>query len=169
MNQAHKLGFYCFSLLAASAAAADSVPPEGAIAVTFTSTSTAIPKPMSIGAGKEYTVLNQAMTASNDLGNPVMNKMGGRCQYSRLVDTVAKTFELHGFCTYADNDGDQIFEQFDFLPGKPGSGRYLGGTGKFEGLQGVVEITVSPLKGPFDGISQAIGHKKGYYKIVKAP
>lgn len=167
MSAAGNFARFSVFMLASSAAFAEGVPPEGALAVTFTSTATTIPKPMSIGKGKEFTVLNQAMTASNDTGNPVMNNMGGRCQYSRLVDTVAKTFELHGFCTYADNDGDQIFEQFEFLPGSPGRGKYLGGTGKFEGLQGSIEISVAPLKGTFDGITQGIGHKKGSYKIVK--
>lgn len=169
MAAIRRLTSFCVFLLAGSAAFADGVPPEGTLAITFTSTAIVVPKPMSIGGGKEFTVLNQAMTASNDTGNPVMNNMGGRCQYSRLVDTIAKTFELHGFCTYADNDGDQIIEQFDFLPGAPGRGKYLGGTGKFEGLQGSIEITVSPLKGTFDGITQGIGHKKGSYKIVKKP
>jgi ABC-type transport system substrate-binding protein len=167
MSAIRYLASFCVFFLATSAAFAGAVPPEGMLAITFTSTAITVPKPMSIGGGKEFTVLNQAMTATNDTGNPVMNNMGGRCQYTRLVDTVAKTFELHGFCTYADSDGDQIIEQFDFLPGAPGHGKYLGGTGKFEGLQGNIEITISPLKGTFDGITQAIGHKKGSYKIIK--
>jgi hypothetical protein len=167
MKTTHQI-FSAFAILAAaSAGAAQNVPPEGAISVSFTSTAVSIPKPMPIGGGKEFTVLNQAMTAINDAGNPVMNNMGGRCQYSRLVDTVAKTFELHGFCAYADADGDQIFEQFDFLPGTPGRGKYVGGTGKFEGLQGDLEISVASVKGTFDGITQGIGRKKGSYRIVK--
>jgi hypothetical protein len=93
--------------------------------------------------------------------------MGGRCQLSRLADPSAKTVEIHGFCSYADNQGDQIFEKCDFLPGAPNNCELTGGTGKFEGLQGELTITIVPVKGNFEGLSQVVGHKKGTYKIVK--
>jgi len=34
---------------------------------------------MPIGGGKEFVVINQAMAASNDAGNPVLHNMAGRC------------------------------------------------------------------------------------------
>jgi hypothetical protein len=68
---------------------------------------------MPIGGGKEYVMVNMAMTASNDEGNPILNNMGGRCQLSRIIDPSAKTVESHGFCTYVDSADDQIFEQCD--------------------------------------------------------
>ena len=74
--------------------------------------------------------------------------------------------EQHGFCTYVDNDGDQIFEQCDFLPGSPNC-KLTGGTGKFEGLEASVVITAAPVKSNYEGILQIIGQKKGSYKIVK--
>ena len=55
------------------------------------------------------------MSASNDQGNAVLNNMGGRCQMNRLIDTVAKITEAHGYCAYTDADNDQIFEKCDFL------------------------------------------------------
>ncbi len=112
-------------------------------------------------------MINQAMTASNDAGNPILHNMGGRCLFSRLADSSAKTAELHGFCNYVDKDGDQIFEKCDFLPGAPNNCNVIGGTGKFENLQASLVITVNFLKSNYDGISQAVGHKKGTYKIVK--
>jgi hypothetical protein len=154
-------------VLTTSNALAQSIPPEGPVAVTFTSTPIPAPKPMQIGGGKEFVVLNQAMTATNDAGNPVLNNMGGRCQLTRLTDPAAKTVEIHGFCTYVDADGDQIFEQCDFLPGAPNNCKLTGGTGKFEGLEAALVITASAIKSNFDGISQVIGHKKGTYKLVK--
>jgi hypothetical protein len=162
---------FSFSLVSAvmmaSGAQAGSIPPEGPVSVTFTATQTSPPKPMPIGGGKEYVVINQAMTASNDAGNPVLNNMGGRCQFSRLTDSAAKTAELHGYCTYADSEGDQIFEQCDFLPGQPNNCTVSGGTGKFEGLQAALVITAGPVKSNYDGIVQVIGQKKGTYKFVK--
>ena len=154
-------------LTTVSSAHAQSIPPEGPISVTFTATQISPAKPMPIGAGKEFMVLNMAMTASNDAGNPVLHKMAGRCQFARTVDTSAKTTEQHGFCTYADNDGDQIFEQCDFVPGAPNNCKLTGGTGKFEGLQASVVITATPVKSNYEGVAQIVGQKKGSYKIVK--
>ena len=152
---------------AISNANAQSLPTEGPLSVSFTATQIPPAKPMAIGPGKEFVVLNMAMTASNDTGNPVLHNMGGRCQFARTIDTSAKTTEQHGFCTYADNDGDQIFEQCDFLPGAPNNCKLTGGTGKFEGLEASIVITAAPVKNNYDGIAQIVGQKKGSYKIVK--
>jgi hypothetical protein len=122
---------------------------------------------MPVGGGREFAVWEQAMAASNEAGNPVLNNMGGRCQLSRLSDPSAKTAEIHGFCTYVDKDGDQTFEQCDFLPGQPNNCKITGGTGKFEGLQASLVIAIDSIKGNFDGINQVIGHKKGTYKFAK--
>ena len=155
------------AVLTASNVQAQSMPPEGPVSVTFTATQIPPPKPMPIGGGKEFVMINQAMTASNDAGNPVLHNMAGRCQLTFLRDPSAKTVEMHGFCTYADKEGDQIFEQCDFLPGAPNNCKLTGGTGKFENLQATLVITSDPLKSNFDGIGQVIGHKKGTYKIVR--
>ncbi|MEA3159800.1 MAG: hypothetical protein QOD95_1348 [Gammaproteobacteria bacterium] len=154
-------------VLTAGNVQAQSMPPEGPVSVTFTATQIPPLKPMPIGDGKEFVVMNQAMAASNDAGNPVLHNMAGRCQLTRLADPSAKTVEMHGFCTYADKEGDQIFEQCDFLPGAPNNCKLTGGTGKFESLQAALVITSDLLKSNFDGIGQVIGHKKGTYKIVK--
>jgi hypothetical protein len=154
-------------LTTAASVQAQSIPPEGPVSVTFTATSIPPPKPMSVGVGREFDLLNQVMTATNDAGNAVLNNMGGRCQFSRLRDAAAKTAEFHGFCAYVDKDGDQTFEQCDFLPGQPNKCKIIGGTGKFEGLQAELIITVEPLKSNFEGIGQVVGHKKGTYKFIK--
>lgn len=156
------------AVLTARNVQAQTIPPEGPVSVTFTATLISPLKPMPIGGGKEFVLVNQAMAASNDAGNPVLNNMGGRCQFTRLTEPTAKTVELRGFCTYADNAGDQIFEQCDFLPGAPNNCKLTGGTGKFEGLQGELIITASVVKSDYEGIGQVVGHKKGTYKIVKA-
>jgi hypothetical protein len=154
-------------VLTAGTVQVQGLPPEGPVSVTFTATLIPPLKPMPIGGGKEFVVVNQAMAASNDAGNPVLDNMSGRCQLTRLTDPSAKTLELHGFCTYADNDGDQIFEQCDFLPSAPNNCKLTGGTGKFDSLQGALIITVSVVNSSYVGIAQGIGHKKGTYKIVK--
>jgi hypothetical protein len=159
--------FSVVAVLTSSSALAQSMPPEGPVSVIFTATPIPAPKPMPIGGGKEFALVNQAMAASNEAGNPVLNSMGGRCQLSRLTDPSTKTVEIHGFCTYVDKDGDQTFEQCDWIPGAPNNCKITGGTGKFEGLQATLVVTIDPLKSNFDGISQVIGHKKGTYKFAK--
>lgn len=155
------------AILTACNAQAQSLPPEGPVSVTFSATIISPAKPMPIGGGKVFSVIDEAMAASNDAGNPVLNNMGGRCQFTRLADPSAKTVELHGYCTYADNGGDQIFEQCDFLPGAPNNCKLTGGTGKFEGLQAALIIAAGPVKSNYDRIGQFVGHKKGTYKLVK--
>ena len=78
-------------------AQAQSLPPEGELHVTFTATQVPPVNPMLIGEGKQYVAQNLIMSASNDQGNAVLNNMGGRCQMNRLIDTVAKTVEAHGY------------------------------------------------------------------------
>jgi hypothetical protein len=146
---------------------AQNLPVEGSLSISFTATQIPPAQPMPIGGGREFVVLNMAMTASNDTANPVLHNMGGRCQFARIINTSAKTLEQHGFCTYADNDGHQIFEQCDFLPGAPNNCKLTGGTGKFEGLEASIVITATPLKSNYDGVLQIIGQKKGSYRIVK--
>jgi hypothetical protein len=154
-------------IAAAPNASAQSLPAEGPLSVTFTGTQIAPTKPMPIGDGKEYTLVNWAMTASNDAGNPILNKMGGRCQLTRTTETSTKKFEEHGYCAYVDNDGDQIFEECDRALGAPIKCKLTGGSGKFNGLQADLDITGAPLKSNYDGIVQLMGQKKGTYKIIK--
>jgi len=108
---------------------------------------------MSIGDGKQYVAQNLIMSASNDQGNAVLNNMGGRCQMNRLIDTVAKIVEAHGYCAYTGADNDQIFEADGRHRQIPRSARII--------------ITSVPVKSTYDGTLQAVGHKNGTYKIVK--
>ena len=52
-------------------------------------------------------------------------------------------------------------------PGGPTNCKLTGGTGKFDGLQADLAITVRQLKSNYEGVDQMIGQKKGTYKIVK--
>jgi hypothetical protein len=155
------------AIMAVSTANAQSLPPEGPLSVTFTGTQVTPIKPMPIGEGKEFTPINWAMTASNDAGNPILNKMGGHCLFDRTADTSTKKYEAHGYCNYVDNEGDQIFEQCDTPFGGPSKCKLTGGTGKFQGITADLDITIAPLKSNYDGIAQVMGQKKGTYKIVK--
>ena len=66
---------------------AQNLPAEGPLSISFTATQIPPAKPMPIGGGKEFVVLNMAMTASNDTGNSVLHNMGGRCQFAPALST----------------------------------------------------------------------------------
>ena len=59
-------------VLTAGTVQAQGLPPERPVSVTFTATQIPPVKPMPIGGGKEFVVVNQAISASNDAGNPVL-------------------------------------------------------------------------------------------------
>jgi hypothetical protein len=87
------------------------------------------------------------------------------------IDTSAGTFEQHGHCNYTDPDGDQIWERFDFerqplAPVQIAAGRWIGGSGKYDGLRGEFEIRVRPLRPAKQGFGQVIGSKQGSYRIA---
>ena len=149
-------------VLSTGLAHAQSVPPQGSVNVTYTATNSNPLKPMPIGDGKQFVLTNYSMTAVNNDGNPVLNMMAGRCEFSSVQDASGRPLESRGWCTYADKDGDQIFEQC-----APPKCTLNGGTGKFDGLQADLQITTTPLKVMYEGITQAIGTKKGTYQISK--
>jgi hypothetical protein len=150
-------------VLAAGTAHAQSLPSEGNLEVTYTATNNNVLKPMPIAGGKQFVVNNLSMTAVNATGNAVLDNMGGRCQFTNITDSAAKTSETQGWCTYADKDGDQIFEHCDL----PKGCTLNGGTGKFQGIQADLQITGAPIKGTYEGVYQIIGTKKGTYRISK--
>ncbi|WP_240543886.1 hypothetical protein [Bradyrhizobium canariense] len=84
--------FSVAAVLTSSSAIAQTVPPEGSLSVIFIAT----PIPMPIGGGREFVFINQAMAASNEAGNPVLNNMGGRCQLSRLTGSSARPQRFTG-------------------------------------------------------------------------
>lgn len=152
------------SILAALPGHAQTHPLEGSLELTFTATDISPSKRMPIGGGKEFLMVTRAMTLSNDTGGTFLNNVGGRCQFSNVFDTAAKTVEQHGYCTYEDADGHQLYEKCDFLPGSPTNCAFTGGTGKYEGLQGSMTVSFQIVKPYFDGIGQIVGHKRGTYR-----
>jgi hypothetical protein len=155
-----------------SRALAQQVPSAGPFSISYTSTNAAPMKPLVIGKGRETWVYTNLMSAVNDAHTGLLNNMMGRCSGIATTDSTAKTVELHGYCNYSDKDGDQVFEQYDF-PVQPqgatinATAKWLGGTGKWAGLQGDFEIHAAPQKPLADGVTQSAGKKIGTYKIVK--
>jgi hypothetical protein len=76
-----------------------------------------------------------------------------------------------GFVRYTRPDGDQIFMTYKCAgeAGKTGKGTYtfVGGTGKFVGLQGSGEFTRFMLRPPKKGVGASLNISKGSWKIVE--
>jgi hypothetical protein len=152
-----------------SAANAQQLPAEGHFSITYTLTNPTPVKPISISKDAEVTVSSSLMSAVNDAGSGLLHNMTGRCLSENIVDKAAKTIEGHGYCTYVDNNGDQVFEKTDYkqpmAPTLTIQGQWIGGTGKYSGLEGTFEIHHTPLKPLTEGVVQGIGKKVGNYKI----
>ncbi len=153
-----------------SGANAQQLPPEGKFSITYTSLNAAPVKPIAISKDQEMSVSSLMLTATNDSGGGLLHNLAGRCLSSTLVNKATKIIDTHGYCTYTDADGDQVFEKIDIDKQALGpvtvfKGEWIGGTGKYVGLQGVFEIRNNVLKSPTEGVLQSAGKKIGSYKI----
>ena len=82
------------------------------------------------------------------------------CHYTREEDTTSGAYTNTGWCAWRDKDGDLIFEQWEGSAAGGdavliGSGRLVGGTGKFTGISG-------SLSWRYDG---QLGRQRGFYHL----
>ena len=157
--------------LVAGTAAAQELAPEGAFTINFTSFVVNVEPTIPIGPDREMGLYEGVLTASNAEGQGLLHNLTGRCMGVFEIDTSVGTFEQHGNCVYTDADGDAIWERFDFerqtlAPVQIAAGRWIGGSGKYDGLRGEFEIRVRPLRPAKDGFGQVIGSKQGSYRIA---
>ncbi|WP_297970538.1 hypothetical protein [Amaricoccus sp.] len=156
--------------LVAGTAAAQGIAPEGAFTINFTSLVVNGEPTIEIGPDRRTGLYEGVLTASNAEGKGLLHNLTGHCLGKFEIDTGSGTFEQHGHCVYTDADGHRIWEQFDFepqplAPVQMAAGRWIGGSGKYEGLRGEFEIRVRPLRPATEGFGQVIGSKQGSYRI----
>ena len=150
---------------------AQSVAGEGTFAANFVGYAANEVEPLQIGTDRFYGLVDSTLTAMNADNAAFLHNQTGRCLGSWTVDETAKTFEELVNCTYTDADGDQIFESATFdrqsldAP-HVGTGRWLGGTGKYEGLTGLFEIRTRTLRSAREGLVQYVGTKQGQYSLA---
>jgi hypothetical protein len=156
-----------------TSAFAQELPSEAKFSITYTAVNPAPSKSVSVG-DRDVVVSSSIMTAVNDGGSGLLHNMAGRCNFMSEINKVAKTIETRGFCNYADRAGDQVFEEFMTNGAAPLAGpivfkgKWLGGTGKFEGLGGEFEIRPAAILNS-DTLVQGAGKKTGAYNISKLP
>lgn len=149
---------------------AQSVAGEGTFAANFVGYAANEVEPIETGTGRIFGLVDSTLTAMNADNAAFLHNQTGRCLGTWTVDEKAKTFEELVNCTYTDADGDQIFESatFDRQPldaPHVGTGRWLGGTGKYEGLTGLFEIRTRTLRSAREGLVQYVGTKQGQYSL----
>lgn len=99
-----------------------------------------------------------AWLMTNDGSDGFGHKMTGRCV--GMTRQAEGAFELvAGNCVYTDADGDQLFEEYDGL-----AGRWVAGTGKYEGISGTLELTDIVITAE-SGYAVLSGVKVGSYTI----
>lgn len=152
------------------AAFADEMPRTGEYKIIYTGINTSPIKPMPISNNQSFIPSQLTMTAVNTAGIGFLHNMAGRCVGAATVDNDAKTIENHGRCVYSDASGDQIFEKWDYPVQAQGTtlkgtAEWTGGTGKFAGVSGDVELVTSRLTSLTDGIVQVSGTKTGRYSF----
>jgi hypothetical protein len=157
--------------LVASAAGAQDLAPEGAFTINFTSTVVNGEPSIAIGPDREKGLYEGVLTASNAAGEGLLHQLTGHCLGTWQIDAKAGVFEEHGNCAYTDADGDQVWEEFDFesqplAPVQIAAGRWIGGSGKYDGIRGEFEIRVRPLRPAHPDFGQVIGSKQGSYRII---
>lgn len=145
---------------------------EGRFAVNFTGFGTTQARPVVIGKGRVTGVTDTVLTAINATGDGFLHQLPGRCIGWYIADTTRQTFESQAHCNYTDSDGDVIYERADFeeqpaAPVRIGTGRWLGGTGKYERLSGVFEIRTISIHSARPDVIQYIGSKDGTYRLPR--
>ena len=156
-----------------SPALAQEMPSEAKFSITYTSINPSPSKVVSLG-DRDVSVSSNVMTGINDGGSGLLHNMPGRCNFMTDLNKAAKTIQVHGYCNYVDKAGDQVFEEFmTDGPASLGSpivfkGKWLGGTGKFEGLTGDIDIRPTSILAT-ETLVQGVGKKTGTYRITKSP
>ena len=126
--------------------------------VNYTMKARAAPEFMPIGDDSKAAINVLDMAATNEnASDPVLNNMKGVCKVLLGVGKDGRPFSLDGYCTYESADGkDAVFEECHFR-GNDRPCTLNGGTGKFEGIKGKLQVTPKP-----DG-----GIKIGEYTLPK--
>jgi mono/diheme cytochrome c family protein len=138
----------CAAIIAAGTAnGQDAMPPRGDFALTVSLTDTGNGVPVTIGDGRMAVAVNQTAEVANS-GGAFLDGAVGTCTNYLVVDTTAATIDILGYCNYRDADGDVAFEQFATdgavaLDGITMAGEWIGGTGKYESLEGTITTTLT--------------------------
>ncbi len=99
-----------------------------------------------------------ALVVWNDAGEGVFHDMTGDC-VGMGIDT-----HWQGYCVFTDADGDKIFDHWEDVD-EQGTRTLLGGTGKYEGIQGTNEYEFVYTPDAPEGTFNGHGYETGSYTL----
>lgn len=158
-NQTVSITFINLSLVLAIALVSEvAVAGSETVSITYTND---VPYVSSVELGDKRVarIAEHILISRNDSGSGFMHNMAAFC-IVQFVDNPGKPREGNGYCTFSDNDGDRIFEHYDYTTENNGNATVIGGTGKYAGVScsGKWKKLASP-KSPVKGKWQNIGSK----------
>jgi hypothetical protein len=148
-------------VLGARVLAAD-MPKEFSFSVTYTNSGTFKVLQQGNGSARSF---DQILIATNDAGKGFLHNMSANCVGMSYHDRDQPP-KGGGACTFTDTDGDQLFERWTYTQPTAGEIRFIGGTGKYAGIQCQGEWERIALPKAFsESTWQAIGRKRGNCKL----
>jgi hypothetical protein len=127
-------------------------------------------KSQPMGPDSTYATWESFGVTLNDTGQGLFHNVTIRCIGAYLADK--GNWDGQGYCTYTMRDGEKVFVSVKHggkvgMPPPPAKGttKFLGGTGKYSGIQGGSEFVQIMLRPPFEGASQSYNKAKITYKL----
>jgi hypothetical protein len=116
-------------------------------------------KAVDLGEKRVARIAEHILIARNDAGKGFMHNTAASC-IVMFVEDPPKPRQGNGYCTYRDEEGDSIFEHYDYSTASTGKVTVVGGTGKYAGVScsGEWKKLATP-KSPVEGKWQNIGSK----------
>jgi hypothetical protein len=133
------------------------------------SISTGTLKVFPLEEGTLFVTWEQKGVYLNDSAEHPIHNISRRCAGTTLI--VKNVGTVMGYCIGIAPKGDKIFLQVTQENRKPGPGphkgkyKYIGGTGKFAGIEGGGEYTSYSVQPSEEGTYQNVGKSKGSYKL----
>ena len=127
-------------------------------------------KRLPLGPDSAYETWESFGVTLSDTGQGLFHNVTIRCMGTTLVQKGA--YEVEGYGFYTLRDGEKVFVSLKFsgklgMPPPPGKGtaKFIGGTGKYSGIQGGTEYNSYFLRPSAEGISQSYNKAKIIYKL----
>jgi hypothetical protein len=149
------------------------LPRTNTVSLSFSATGPQPGQPVAVAPDVKMLTITLYMTSVNTAGDDFMRAMSGLCRGSAFLHSDDNAIEASGFCTYADANGDRVFERF-VVPLQSqdnplqAEGRWMGGTGKYDSLQGGFILAGVVLPTIDDTLIQLVGQKEGRYTLNEA-
>ncbi len=127
-------------------------------------------KSLPLGPDRIYATWESFGVVLSDTGQGLFHNVTIRCIGAYLGGK--ESWDGEGYCTYTMRDGEKVFVSVKHggkvgMPPPPAKGttKFIGGTGKYSGIQGGAEFVQIMLRPSAEGIGQSYNKAKITYKL----